>query len=154
MFENFEQEEPENDRLALSIFLSLVIVPILFIWAFQFLPGMRNDPPMTNHTIQTDNTQLRRVHELCTNLPRPEKFEFISSYEKSNFDSSTVIYSYNSIRGVEEIMPAFLVWFDENGWIRIPNTSTYEKGKQTVYISIGGSNGNLTPYEIYCVEKD
>ena len=161
MFENFEQEEPENNRLALAIFLSLVFVPAIFIWAFQFLPSMRRDSSQINHTLKPDNAQLRRVHELCTNLPRPEKFEFISSYENGGFessassDSSTVIYRYDSPRGAEEIMPAFLVWFDENGWQRIKNTSTYEKGKQTVYISVlVGDAETFTQYEIYCIEKD
>ncbi len=153
MFENFEQEEPENDRLAVIITLSVVILPIIFILAFQFLPGMRNDPPMTNHTIQIDNTQLRRVHELCASLPRPEKFEFISRNESEILNSQTVTYSYRSPRSTEEIMPAFLVWFDENGWYRITNTSTYEKGKQNVYISVIYGEP-FTNYEIFCTEKD
>ena len=54
MFENFEQEEPENNRLALAIFLSLVFVPIGFILAFHFLPGMQNDPAQMSHTIQPE----------------------------------------------------------------------------------------------------
>jgi len=153
MFENFEQEEPENDRLAVIITLSVVILPIIFILAFQFLPGMDSGSSQRNHTIQTDDAQLRRVHELCASLPRPEKFEFISSYEKGDFDSSTVIYRYNSERGADETMPAFIIWFDENGWYRITNTTTYKKGKQSVYISfIYGEP--FTHYEIYCTEKD
>jgi len=152
LFENYEQEEPENERLALFIFLGALLVPVGFILVFQFLLGMRNYPP-PNHTIGTDDAQLRRVRELCASLPRPEKFEFTSSSENGGFDSSTVIYRYNSPRGAAEIMPAFLVWFDENGWSRITNTSTYEKGKQTVYISIG-DGGSFTDYEIFCIEKD
>jgi hypothetical protein len=155
MFENFEQSEPENNRLALALFLSLVFVPVIFIWVFQFLPGMREDPPQVNHTLETDKTRLIRVNELCTKLPRPEKLEFVSSHENSGFASTVVIYNYTSTRGAEEIMPVFLVWLNENGWSRIPNTSTYEKGKQTVYISPSTfSNSPWTNYEIYCTEKD
>lgn len=156
MFENFEQnEEPEIKRPALFAALCVVILPILFLLGFQFLPGMRRDPPQTNHTIQTDKARLSRVNELCTNLPRPEKLEFIASRENSSFGSTAVIYAYNSTRGAEEIMPAFLVWFNENGWHLIPNTSTYEKGNQTVYISPKSVFGApWTNYEIYCTEKD
>lgn len=154
MFENYEHEEPENNRLALAVFLSLAFVPAIFIYAFQFLPGMRDDPPQMNHTIQlNDPAQIERVLELCASLPQPEKFEYISSYESSGLQSSTVIYRYKSERGADEIMPAFLIWFDENNWQRITNTSTYEKGKQTVYIS-PGANDNYQFYEIYCTEKD
>jgi len=153
MFENYEQEEPKENKLAIFIPISVLLLPLIFFGAFQFLPGMRNDPPQTNHTIQTDETQLRRVDELCTSLPKPEKFEFIARTESASFNSSTVTYAYRSTRGAEEIMPAFLLWFNENGWNSIPNTSTFEKANQTIYISIANFENTFSEYYIYCTEK-
>jgi hypothetical protein len=160
MFENFEQEEPENKRITLAIFLSLVLVPVGLALAFKFLPSMLDNSPQIHHTFGTDDAQLQRVHWLCASLPKPEKFELISRYENAGFtssassDSSTVIYRYKSERAENEIMPAFVIWFNENGWRRITNTATYEKGKQSVYISATFDGGAFTQYEIYCTEKD
>lgn len=163
-FENFYQE---SDKARRRFWKGFGLAFLLFIGYWAFAPSalldLESNRNLTEYTSTkefNEKERARRVDDLCRYLPRPEQFDFISSYESAgfessaSFDSSTVIYRYKSERVADEIMPAFLIWFDENGWRLIPNTSTYEKGKQTVYISVSFDGGAFTQYEIYCAEKD
>jgi hypothetical protein len=154
-FDDYNQESSDFDRRATVILMTLALFPFgLVIYCF-FAP--EPDRPQMNHTISVDDAQLERVHNLCANLPKPKKFIFISRSEHAGLeqaeDTSTVIYSYRSIRGAEEIMPVFLLWFDEHDWRRNQPTSAFEKARQSVYISVT-AKGASTQYEIYCSERD
>lgn len=154
-FNNIKEEPTETDRRGLIV---LIMLPLFLVGFFAFnhlAPGLgfqeRNG--QLHHTIGFDEVRDIRIGKLCAELPKPEKFEFISSTDNSSFDYSMDIYHYRSIRGAAEIMPTFLVWFNENGWYRIPDTSTFEKGKQKIYIS-ANFDFQFTNYDIYCSEKD
>lgn len=166
-FDKFQARREETVRRTLIV---LITVPLFLVGFFTFnhlAPrlGFMERNGQLHHTISQDEEQIRRVNELCQSLPKPEKFEFISVFEKirlksdglenGGFDSSTVIYRYESVRGAAEIMPTFLVWFSENGWHRIPDTSTFEKGNQKIFISVNTTRLHGFPniYEIYCMEK-
>jgi hypothetical protein len=98
---------------------------------------------------------LQHLNELCASLPQPEKFDFKGSDlpRTLNNNYTMVVYRYSSKRSLEEIMPVFLVWFNENGWERDQySDSIFKKGNQTIYVS-GNNFSPNSNYEILCAEK-
>ncbi len=148
-FENLQAELKEINRRGLIISITLLLLLPAYLIFNHLAPqlGLEERNGQLNHTIGFDEVRDIRIGKLCTGLPKPEKFEFVSSTNKSSFDHSMVIYHYRSKRGAAEIMPTFLVWFNENGWSCISDTSTFEKGKQKIYIA-ANSDDQFTNYEI------
>jgi len=159
-FENLQPERKEIDRRLLVFFTTLLLFLPAFL-IFNYLAprlGFENRNPQLYHAFSLfDEEQMNRVRELCQNLPKPEKFDFVSSFEDGGVESSTIIYRFDSTREAEEIMPMFLIWFNENGWRQVSDTSTlkFEKGNQKIYISVNSEDFHGFPnqYEIYCSEK-
>lgn len=155
-FDKFQARREETVRRGL---IGLIMVPLFMVGFFTFnhlAPqlGFQERNGQLHHSPPTYSEQKSRVEELCAGLPRPEMFQLTDSTPPEHYaDSTLVTYRYRSIRGAAEIMPTFLVWFNENGWYHIPDTSTFEKGKQKIFIS-PWSNHQFTHYDIYCSEKD
>ena len=112
-------------------------------------PRIAEPPPVANG----DKERLRRVHELCATLPKPEKF-YLTGAETlvDSADSTLVRYAFKSKREWDELLPAFLIWLDADGWKALPsNSSTFTKNNQSIAFStVLKDSAN---YEIYCSEK-
>lgn len=122
--------------------------------------------------------RLQRVKELCSNLPKPEQFYFVSDAAPKMDDTSALVAStYHSDRALEEIAPSFLVWFNSNGWRQLrehhnepvlhyhddykpvpEHELTFSKNNQTIsifYYNVPKNNDylpNMPNYAIRCQE--
>ncbi|HVE56097.1 MAG TPA: hypothetical protein VNB22_04660 [Pyrinomonadaceae bacterium] len=150
-FENFYKESDKfarRWRIAVGVAFLLVIsylsIPFFAAWITS---------PETVEETPTGAERMRRVDALCSNLPKPEQFYFIGRDAPIDYgDATGVTYRYMSDRALEEIMPAFIVWFGENGWKPIAvGDSVFRKGNQTVTIRIN-SDYYYGNYEIYCYD--
>ena len=98
-----------------------------------------------------DSERLAFVDKTCTELPKPELFNFV---EKSSLISSfeiSVNYKYKTSRNFEEIAPIFAIWLSSNGWHRVSRDQlTFTKGKYKITIeNVKSPNYN---YTINCAE--
>ena len=151
-FENYNKAENDDQRRR-WIFLAMAF---LFLPGYFFVSYIFNFSPMIPYN--TDSTFVTPgivvAEGICSALPKPEKFVFVSKEKFPTTDgASAVILHYQSERGLEEIMPAFLIWFNSNGWKTDPNDNlTFRRIDQTVIIR---RNDAVSPnYEIYCSAKE
>jgi hypothetical protein len=143
-----------------SVVCVFVIAGIALAYAFsrhresEFVEQTVVPPPVRSVGPRNQVESLKRVNDLCANLPKPEEFDLINNGTVvSSFELSLLRYAYKSDRGWDEIMPTFLVWLNENGWKSIPSSaSAFTKHNQTIAFStVAGAAEN---YEIYCSEKN
>ncbi len=156
MFENFNKKPDEADALPGKVAVAAIVLMLLGIPALYIYRTMFPHEVIVDGFSVLDEATARRVQNLCGSLPKPEKFELEAKRDPYPSPQSTlVIYRYRSPRSPEEIMPAFIVWFKENGWERDPVAdSTYRKAEQSVYISSTiHYDYQFTDYNIYCSEK-
>jgi len=158
-FDNFIEERNKRD-----LRLGLIAVPvfILVFAGFSFwLFASRPDPHQIEQKrlrqsvaiMSADEARRKRVEELCSSLPRPEKFQFSDKEIKiESEDLALVRYTFKSARDWDEIMPTFLVWLNANDWKSLPdNQTTFTKGNQTIAFS--KVLGDSVNFEIFCSEK-
>jgi hypothetical protein len=163
-FDNFYKSEDEARRLWWKCLGGAVLFIIGYCSLFFVLPESQPvqvlpkpasfDSYRISDTV--DQEALQHLNELCAGLPQPEKFDFKGSGSPTtlNDNYTMVIYRYSSKRSREEIMPVFLVWFNEHGWEREPySDSIFKKGNQTIFV--GGNNdfSGKSNYVILCAEK-
>ena len=151
-FENFYKEADKTARrwrrvlaVAFLLVIGYLSIPFFIAW----IAG-----PETVEEIPAGAERMRRVDALCSNLPKPEQFYFIERDPPIDYGGATgVTYRYKSDRDLEEIMPAFIVWFGENGWRPLgESNSEFRKGFQTVTIRTN-SDYYYGNYEIYCYDS-
>jgi hypothetical protein len=151
--ENLYKNEDDSNR-RVWIFTAMAV---LFFPAFVFVCYVFNVNPVNYGGGSSSTTYVTPAVEvadhLCSDLPKPEKFIFVSKESFPQNGGAIVILRYQSERGFEEIMPPFLIWFDSNRWKADPTANlTFRKSDQTITI---GHNDAVSPnYEIYCSAKD
>jgi hypothetical protein len=149
--ENFyKKTDQETYRYRKSVISTFLLAAVVFIAIYGLYEIY--DEYFSDKAKQKE--RINRVVALCSNLPQPEQFKFISkeilSTEK---DTSTVIFNYQTERDFNEIMPAFVVWFDKHDWKPdADNKLTFRSGNQAV--SIGSKDNYFSNFEIYCSEEE
>lgn len=150
-FDNFYEKFDRAERrwrwflFCSIIFLPVVylIVPALYSWYENYIPEMNEEQA----------ERARHVDALCMGLPRPEQFNFDGRdpfLNRTNITSLT--FRYRSERELEEIMPAFRVWFDTNGWTADADwESKFNKGNQSVVIQ--ATKNDWGYFEVWCYER-
>lgn len=116
-FENFYKEADKHaHRLRLCVISAVFFIaayfglPFFVSWLLTPAPAVENAPVATE-------AQRREADELCLNLPKPELFSLASVEEKKTANgAATIVYTYTSARGIDEVMPHFLIWFEKEGW--------------------------------------
>src|SRR5215213_1498022 len=166
-FENFYEESDKAARRWRKCIGAAFLLVIAY-WTVGLLiaPEPKNTVEQSNNTVEQppritepppvvsgDKERLRRVKELCANLPKPEKFYLIGTETLVDSPDLTLVrYTFKSNREWDELMPAFLIWLNADGWKALPtNSSTFTKNNQTIAFST--VSGDLANYEIYCSEK-
>ncbi len=158
MFESFNNKNQSDaefhERTVFSIILSIVLgVAIIFIVAIWLEPS----PSQT--ILQPEITPEQRVEKLCASLPTPENFKLISKDKPNQYYRRVAVdYKFFSYyRTIEEIIPTFVMWFDENGWTQnIFDTENgeirleFKKNNQTIILK---SPRYVTAYTITCAES-
>jgi hypothetical protein len=109
----------------------------------------------------TEAERIKSLDALCGGLPKPENFNFVTRERPISYKNGTaIIFRYQSDREMEEVMPAFTVWFDSHNWKPVINSaSSFTNGFQTITItkfdlSFGEYDPEFANYEIYCYEKE
>lgn len=162
-FDNFYEESDKAARhWRKFLVIGFLVVVGYSIISFLTVRLLERPEPSSNEPTSASE-RVRHVDELCTSLPKPEQFIFTERNTPIQYDGATaVVYHYQSDRKFEEIMPAFLVWFDSNGWKRVAdsdfevqsaadNKLSFTNGKQTVSISY--YSFDYPNYKLYCHEK-
>lgn len=154
--DDFYEKIGEDDRrLGKIAFGSLLCFCILCAGVVYLLSSGRG---YSNPQKSTAEERLKRVDELCANLPKPEKLVFRSREQKNYPNSSFVSYSYASDRTPEEIVPFFTIWFNSNGWNNWKSITgdfpVFRKDKQTVIFTTYSPDDVRRRYEIVCSETE
>lgn len=157
-FENFYNESEKSAhrwQILFGIVFFLIIGYYVIPYLVSVIASFNSNMTQTLTKFPAKAKLKRQVDELCANLPEPEKFHFVDNEPPVDYlDSTLVIYRYRSERRFEEIMPAFLVWFSENGWTPVPGSELrFQKGDQTIFLSVE-PNDFFSIYSIYCSEKN
>lgn len=173
-FDNFYAE---SDKAARRWWKCFCLAFLLFTgyWSLGFLifPNSEEDEIITAPLGKFRN--LWQATELCANLPKPQGFYFSGDiFSELDNTSKLVSFKYESNRSFEEVAPSYLVWFDSNGWKRVPNDKTYGYMKPDGQLAFIKSNQNVvisyyntdldtsitnkefyTPYYvIYCYQRE
>jgi hypothetical protein len=160
MFRDFYKESNSfsDRRWWISFVLALLVVICYAYYISSSMPSAESSALKTEVPIESiplsGSELVQKADALCLSISKPEKFQFFSkTVSASEKNSATVIYRYRTERGFGEIMPAFAVWFNANGWKPVPNNQlTYRNGSRTV--AIRSFDNFFMNYEIYCSETD
>jgi hypothetical protein len=169
-FENFEKEFNKTDgnwQIGFgAVFIGLFLYGMVCFFGAIF--------PASTEPVKegsTESERLRNVDALCSGLPKPEKFYYISREVAPSKKKNTtaVLYSYQSSRTPDEIMPAFVLWLGENGWKPDEYDKTsFRKGDQQIVMShtnrsfvdkvdktipAAKSIVPIPDYQIFCLER-
>ena len=169
-FENFYKEADQHAHR----WRICLITAIGFIAAYCGLPVFVSwllTPSPSATTPVVTKKQWREADELCQNLPKPERFSLINTERKKNANGAAkVVYTYSSERGLDEIMPQFLIWFEREGWEQffdetyrreqnVNRVFNFRNGHRRISVlyfdwQANGFAAGRTHYEIVCtVEK-
>jgi hypothetical protein len=163
-FDNFYEESDKSRRRWWKYF-GLAFLMLTGYWAFALLvlPDFEGDRKMVEEWKRRESEtegfnrkeRARRVDDLCRYLPKPEKFEFIRKDLPTDFsDSTSIVYRYASDRSPEEIMPFFVIWFNDNGWKSFSNDEKmFIKNKQMISIRALTTRDVVWGYEIGCYDS-
>ena len=92
---------------------------------------------------------LKRVNQLCKDLPKPEDFKFISK-ELVDSSGTTLGFYYKTNSSGEEVKSFYLTLFDSEGWtVDKRYWLNFTKENQAITIS---PNLHDEGYIIYCAE--
>lgn len=152
-FENFYQKDTEYDRIVRHWWIFIFLIIAVFI-GFLFLPD--REPPVPKRPLTIAERQ-QHVTELCSSLPKPEDFELTNKDLPSNFTYIvSVDYFFYTKRSREEILPTFVLWFAQNGWIEEEtdedDSLSFSKDIQTISIKNDFQPDNGY-YRITCTEQ-
>ena len=155
MFETYKKQSTDDSRYG-RIALAAFICGVIYIAVFIYVTGAFEQDTPAVHTLSGNDAETtvgQNVEQLCAGLPMPEKFKFTGKHEpKNDYEQHLVVYFYSSPRPPEEILPSFLLWFNENGWRHAPGTeTTFRKDNFSIYIWYD-STPTVTNYSIYCSE--
>ncbi|MBS1795683.1 MAG: hypothetical protein JSS81_17645 [Acidobacteria bacterium] len=133
-----------DERFVAAVLSLFVVVMLLNAWATGWKPGLGPVTEGLPENLQADH--------LCRELPKPEKFEFVSSETVENLPKTkTVRYRYRTDRANEEVMPTFLVWFDANKWRRAADIKLgFRRDARTIFFK--SDDDFASDYQIYCRE--
>lgn len=68
------------------------------------------------NTLIQKSESLRRLHEICSQIPRPPVFKLSEKRLSGNAVTSLIIYRYDSDMPFAEVYETFSRWFEQNGW--------------------------------------
>jgi len=98
---------------------------------------------------------LKRINQLCVEMPKPADFRFVSKQFSGNTNLASIQFFYMSDKKMDEIKAFYKNWAEANGWKFLEESlwdeSRYAKGNQSIVIEfqlMGDSN-----VEISCQEK-
>ncbi len=113
LFENLYKEADRVNAQRL-LFAGLELGIIFSFCLFGFLLGKADEKPVVYHP--PDSERLAFLDKTCSEIPKPEQFNFV---ERSSLIASfkiEVTYRYKTDRNFEEIAPSFAIWLSSNGW--------------------------------------
>jgi len=135
-------------------FLASALIGLSALIAVNLLTSSRNRYPVTPSPKPNPPSAVR-VDGLCGRLPKPQDFTFVDKQFSDNVgrDFAIVVYRFATGRSQQEIFPAFILWFNENGWQTTSEDNVvleFEKYDQTITIfQDQEANSN---YKIVCAE--
>ncbi len=146
----YEEKDKAAYRWRNTVGLAFLALAVYLIFGYWFFANNQEEQAVR----QKEADRIAHIDALCTNLPLPENFRFVMRNNPISYnDGTAIVYRYKSDRELEEIMPAFLVWFRANGWKPAgDDSSSFTKGEQTV--SIRKPDYDFANYEIYCHENE
>jgi len=154
-FDNFYEESDKARRRWWKCF-GLAFLLFIGYWTFALLTIPKTEGDRNLKEYLNKEERIRQVDQLCASLPKPEQFTFIEKESPKHYGGETsIIYRFSSDRQPEEIMPFFVIWFNDNGWKSIGNDGeNFKKGKQMVTITVFARLDVMTGYEIQCYDSD
>src|SRR5687768_11095731 len=104
-FEDFyKAADHQAHRWRLCLIAAILSVAVYF--GVPFFISRLFMPPPPPFIPPVSESARRDADSLCRDLPKPERFSLASVEEKKTVDgSATVVYTYTSGRGFDEIMP-------------------------------------------------
>lgn len=120
-FEDFYKSADRHaQRWRLCLSAAIFLIAAYCSVPFFLSRFLTSTPEAAPYIPAASESQRRAADMLCRELPQPERLSLASIEEKKTSDgAATVVYTYTSGRGVDEIMPPFLIWFETEGWERV-----------------------------------
>ena len=133
------------------IAIGFLCVLSFLTWFHYFTYPPPLTPEQTNKLINQSES-LKRVDNLCENLPKPEDFHLVRKIISGNSRTVSISHYYQSNLGYEKIKTFYLDWFNKNGWeSEYQGSLDFRKNNYIIYISKGywaGAN-----YSFHCAEE-
>ena len=127
----------------------VILIVVSFMLTVSFL--RKDESPEAIETTLAISPGLRRVNELCNNLPKPEGLQFVDKKIGGNSVTYAIEFNYKRNKSSKEINAFYLQWFNENGW-SLEKTDTLRFGNGNQRISISNETFSTSNFGIYCAE--
>lgn len=149
VFNEFYKESTKITRRLWMLAGLIILFVISGLLAIIFL-HKDESPEAVERTLEI-SPGLRRVNQLCNDLPKPEGLQFVAKKFGGNAITYAIEFNYKKRRSSKEINDFYLQWFIANGWSsEEKDTLRFRKGKQR--ISISNEAFSTTDFSIYCAE--
>lgn len=154
MFESIKNQTPDESR-KWRILLTSFLFAVLGFLAYSFVESKIEPSGQANVV-----TVKERVENLCQSLPIPENFRLGRKQPVGYLDRRAEVdfNFYSDYRTIEEVLPTFIMWFNENGWTQSffndQNGETriqFKKNNQTITLR---SKRYVTAYTATCAESE
>ena len=150
-YQNLQKQIGEIHKSRLKIGLGIIFGIILLSLIFYFNYRLPLNHKQIDNLID-QSEPLKKIDNLCQNLPKPKKFYFIKKNISGNSRIISVSYFYQSELENNEIKNFFSEWFLNNNWtLEYQKTLDFRKGDLIVRIDKGYREG--VDYVIYCAEE-
>jgi hypothetical protein len=154
MFES-HQNHPRDESRKWRILLASFLFMIAGFLAYAIVEGS-TEPPRT----WNGETAAERVENLCSSLPTPENFKRGYRQPVDHYFCRVAFDQlfYSDYRTIEEVLPTYIWWFNENGWRQSfftdQNGETrleFRKNNQSITLR---SERYVTGYTVTCAESE
>lgn len=97
------------------------------------------------------SSRLMRVDRMCSDLPKPSDFQFITKTIKGNSFTANINYIYQSKKDFDDVKDYYYAWFNNNGWQK-DDDMVFKFRKDNRVVAIELINFPKAKYSIYCAE--
>lgn len=129
-----------------------VISGVIFLIGLSYFTYRQSYTLEQTNDLINKSAHLKRVNNICENLPKPEDFRFVSKIISGNSYTSAISHYYRSKLEYSEVETFYLEWFNQNGWT-LETEGTLDFRKNNLVIHIGKGYWARANYYIHCAEE-
>ena len=134
-----------------KIGLGIIFAVAFFLWFSRFTYQTPLTLEQTEDLINKSE-RLKRIDNLCANLPKPDDFRLVSKKISGNSRTISISHYYQSEIQFEKIKEFYSDWLIQHGWkLEYENTLDFNKGDSMIHIN--KTVWASARYIVYCAKE-